>query len=135
MERSESLGSHGTEGFDGDQAKENQMPRPWMSGLVVAVATPTRRYSLGGDDIKTLEEFTKPGHGAHVPWIRAVYFDGSTKEFNVALLEYVERAPGEQEKAPALGGPGGPQCSRCEPKEGGGWRCSQATCPSNQGFV
>ncbi len=30
-----------------------------------------------------------------------------------------------------LGEPGGPQCSRCEPDQRGGYTCSQATCPSN----
>ena len=31
-----------------------------------------------------------------------------------------------------LGHPGGPQCSRCEPDQAGGYTCIQATCPSNR---
>ena len=67
-------------------------------GRITAVCTPGqggRRYVLN-DGVRRFEEFTKPGQCGNVPWVRAHYPDGSTKELNVALLEYVERAAPEK---------------------------------------
>jgi hypothetical protein len=63
---------------------------------VTAVCTPGqggRRYSIGSAGLLRFEEFTKAGQCGNVPWIRAHYADGATKELNVALVEYVDRAP------------------------------------------
>ena len=61
---------------------------------ITAVSTPGqggRRYQTGQGGLIRFEEVQKGGQMGYVPWIRAHYEDGSTKELNVALVEYVDR--------------------------------------------
>ncbi len=74
-----------------------------MSGMIYAIVTPGQaggRYIAGTHSIERFEEVTKPGQGGNVPWIIAHHYDGSTTEFNVALLESIERHRNRDEGEP-----------------------------------
>ncbi len=45
------------------------------------------------DTFTCFSEAAKPGQNAHVPWIVGTKEDGTTIEFNVSLLEWIERTP------------------------------------------
>lgn len=71
--------------------------------MIRAVATERSLYAIfepnppfvieEGDDILRFEETEKPGQAAMVPWIIAHRRDGSVREFNVAMLHYIDREP------------------------------------------